>query len=163
MTFFSHYLIGRKTQYLWNSFCSLFFSIDVDIEQDYALSSVLSSVLSALYISLIFHTFEKRTKNLNIPILFLSFVDDGPFISKDKIFDKTNAILFWSYNIITLFFNQFKLTIEHGKFEVFHFSRSYKSFYPPPLSISPLGGFIIWPKNTWKYLGFIFNRKLSFC
>jgi len=124
---------------LWNSFCSLFFSIDVDIEQD----SALSSVLSTLYISLIFHTFEKRTKNLNIPILFISFVNDELFISQDKIFDKTNAILFWSYNIITLFFNQFKLTIEHGKFEVFHFSRSYKSFYPFSLSISPLGGFII--------------------
>jgi len=76
----------------------------------------------------IFHIFEKRTKNLDISISFLSFVDDGLFISQEKTFEKTNAMLFYSYNIITLLFNQFELAIKHGKSEVFHFSRSYRNF-----------------------------------
>jgi len=116
LTFFSNYLIGRKTQYLWVSFCSLFFSIDVGVEQ----GSALSSVFSTLYISLIFHIFEKKLKISIFPSCFF-FVDDVLFISQYKTFDKTNAILFYSYNIINLLFNQFGLTIEHGKFEVFHF------------------------------------------
>ena len=46
--------------------------------------------------------------------------------------------------------------------EVFHFSRSTGIFNPPPLNLSALGGPILCPKNTWKYLGFYFNRKLLF-
>jgi len=109
---------------MWNSFCSPLFSIDIGVGQE----STLSSILSALYISPIFHIFEKRTKNLNISISFLSFVDDGLFISQEKTFEKTNAMLFYSYNIITLLFNQFELAIKHEKSEVFLFSRSYRNF-----------------------------------
>jgi len=29
--FFSNYLIGKKTQYFWNSFSSLFFNVDVGV------------------------------------------------------------------------------------------------------------------------------------
>jgi len=124
LTLFSNYLIGRKTQYLWNIFCSLFFSINIGVEQDSALSSVLSSVLSfvlsALYISLIFHIFEKRTKNFNIPILFLFFVDDGLFISQDKIFDN---MLFFSVVIIlslcSLTNLDLSLNMENLKFFIF--------------------------------------------
>jgi len=53
-------------------------------------------------------------------------------------------------------FKQFSLTIEHRKSEVFHFSRSTKN-------LSSLGGSLLQPKNNWRYLRFIFNRKLSFC
>jgi len=45
--FFSNYLIGRKTQYFWNSFSSLFFNIDVGVGQGLA----LSPILLALYLS----------------------------------------------------------------------------------------------------------------
>jgi len=58
---------------------SSLFRVDIDVEQ----GSALFSILSALYISPIFHIFEKRTKNLisNISILFFSFVNGGLFIS----------------------------------------------------------------------------------
>jgi len=116
-SFFSNYLISRKTQYLWNSFTSPFFYIDVGVGQ----GSVLSPILSILYLSPIFHIFEKRVKNLKIPVLFLSFVDDRLFISQEKSLEKTNSHLFCSYNIISSLLEQFRLAIEHGKSEVLFF------------------------------------------
>ena len=58
---------------------------------------------------------------------------------------------------------QFSLVIKYGKTEVFHFSRSHGVFYPLFLDLSILGGPILHLKETWYYLGFIFDRKLSFC
>jgi len=43
---------------------------------------------------------------------------------------------------------QFGLVIEHGKFEVFHFSRSYRLFNLPPLNLSCFKDLILKPKNT---------------
>jgi len=102
-SFFSNCLIGRKTQYLWNNFISSFFNVDIGVGQDFA----LSPILSALYISLIFHIFEKRSKNLNIPVSFLFFIDDRLLVSQEKSFEKTNAFLFCSYDIILSLLNQF--------------------------------------------------------
>jgi len=78
------------------------------------------------------------------------------------MFDKTNTILFCSYNIITSLFNQFGLTTKYERSKVFHFLRSHGNFNPSLLSLSPLRGPILWPKDIWRYLSFIFNRKLSF-
>ena len=74
----------------------------------------------------------------------------------------SNSNLFCSYNIISSLLEKFGLIVEHRKTEVFHFSRSYSIFDSPPLDLSPLGGLILKPKNTWHYLRFIFNRKLTF-
>ena len=163
MLFFSNYLIGKKTQYVWNNFIYSFFSIYIGIEQ----GSAFSPILSTLYISPIFYIFKKRTKNLNIPISFLSFVDNELFISQEETFEKTNTLLFYSYNIVSSLFNQFGLVIKHGKSEVFHFSRSHESFNSsslnsPSLDLSIIEGFFLQLKNVWRYLSFIFNRKLSF-
>ena len=95
-SFFSNYLVGRKTQYLWNNFSSPFFNIDVGVEQDLA----LSLILLALYLSTIFYISEKRAKNLKIPVLLISFVDDSLFISQEKLFEKLNSHLFCCYNVI---------------------------------------------------------------
>jgi len=73
-SFFSNYLVYRKTQYLWNNFSSPFFNVNVSVEQ----GSALSPVLLALYLSLIFHIFKKRAKNLKIPV---SFITNGLFVS----------------------------------------------------------------------------------
>ena len=58
--------------------------------------------------------------------------------------------------------DKFGLVVEHSKTEVFHFSRSQGLFNPSPLNLSPLGGPTLTPKSSWKYLGFIFDRKLIF-
>jgi len=86
---------------------------------------------------------------------------DSSVISR-KTFEKTNTNIFCSYNIISFLLNQFGLVIEYGKSEVFYFSRSYRLFNLPSLDFSCFEDSILKPKNIWCYLGFIFDRKLSF-
>ena len=58
---------------------------------------------------------------------------------------------------------QFGLIIEHGKTEIFHFFRLHGLLNPPlPLNLTILGGPIFYPKEKWHYLGFIFDRRLTF-
>ena len=157
--FFSNYLVGKKTKYFWNDLSSLFFDVNIGIGQGLA----LSPILLILYLLPVFHIFEKRLKNLKIPISVISFVDDGLFISQNKYFHISNSNLFCSYCVMSHLLEQFSLVIKYGKTEVFHFSRSHGVFYPLFLDLSILGEPILHLKETWYYLGFIFDRKLSFC
>jgi len=52
--------------------------------------------------------------------------------------------------------------IEHNKSEVFYFSRVTKNYKPLPLDLGSLEGYLFQPKEKWRYLGFIFDRKLTF-
>ena len=156
--FFSNYLIGRKTQYFWNSFSSLYFNVDIGVGQGLA----LSSILSALYLVPFLQILENQLKNLNILVSILFFVDDGLLVAQSKSFHFSNSLLFCSYNIISNLFLKFGLLVEHSKTEVFHFTRSHDTFNLPPLNLSSIGSPILCPKESWKYLGFIFDRKLSF-
>jgi len=162
LSFFANYLINGKTQYVWNSFISLFFRTYVDVGQ----GSSFSSILSILYIAPIFHIFEKRSKDLlpNISVSVLSFVDDSLFISQEKSYKKLNAHLFYSYNIISNILNQFRLTIEHSQSEVFNSSRSTRNFNLPSLDLSSLGGLILWPNILDSFLieNSPFNNIFSF-
>jgi len=124
--------------------------------------SALSPILSALYISPVFHILEKYLKNLKIPVSILFFVDDGLFITHSKSLTVSNSLLFCSYNAVSSVLDKFSLILEHEKTEVFHFSRAQKVFNPPSLDLLAVGGPILRPKDTWRYLDFIFDRKLSF-
>jgi len=77
--FFNSYHSDHSTSYLWNSFTSSSFNVNIGVGQD----SALSPILSALYLAPIIKTFKKRIKNLNkeIPTDILSFVDDRLLIS----------------------------------------------------------------------------------
>jgi len=143
---------------LWKNFVFPLFNIDIGIGQ----GSALSSIFLAFYISLIFYIFEKRSKNLNIPASFLSFINDGFLILQEKYFEKTNTFLFCSYNIILSLLKQFGLIIKHEKSKIFHFSKSYRIFNLSSLDPSLLRGPILHSKDIWKYLGFIFDKKLFF-
>ena len=77
VNFFANYLIGKKTNYIWNNFSSPTFGVNVGVGQ----GSALSLILSALYLFSFFYILEKHLKNLNIPISIISFVDVGLFIS----------------------------------------------------------------------------------
>ena len=158
MTFFANYLIQRSTKYLWNDLSSPMFNVNVGVGQ----GSVLFPILSSLYLFPLLYILENRFKNLRIPISILSFVDDGLFITQNKSINISHSHLFCSYNILSKLLDSFGLIIEHSKTENFHFNRSQGVFNPPPLDLSLLGRLILWPKNLWKYLGFIFDRKLSF-
>jgi len=152
-SFFEDFLVRRKTNYMWNEFSSLTYEVNVGVGQ----GSALSPILSVLYLSPLLYILEKHLNILNIPISLISFVDDGLFISQNKSIDVSNSQLFYNYNILSSLLNKFGLNIEHSKTETFHFNRSHGMFYPPPLDLSPLGKPILCPKNSWKYLGFIFD------
>jgi len=156
--FFVNYLIQRSMKYLWNNLSSPIFNVNIGVGQ----GSVLSPILSTLYLSPFLYILENRFKNLKIPTSILSFVDDGLFIIQNKSFNISNSHLFCSYNILSKLLDSFGLIIEHSKTEIFHFSRSQGIFNPPPLNFLLLGGPILRPKDMWKYLGFIFDQKLSF-
>jgi len=142
--FFQDYLVGRKTKYFWNNFSSHHFNVNVDVGQ----GSALSPILSALYLSSIFHIFEKRLKILKILISIIFFVDNGLFVSQDKFLVISNSHLFCSYHIMSFLLEQFRLVIEYGKTEVIHFSRSHGVFNPLPLDLTTLKGPILHPKET---------------
>jgi len=157
-TFFANYLIQRKTNYIWNNLQSPDFEVNVGIGQ----GSALFPILSALYLTLFLRILEKRLKNLKIPIFMLSFVDDGLIITQNKSILSLNSQLFCSYNVLSNLLTDFNLVIEHGKTEIFHFNRLHGVFNPPSLDLTLLGGLLLRPKDLWKYLGFFFNRKLTF-
>jgi len=125
--------------------------------------SALSSILSALYLSLFLHILEKHLKNLYLKISILFFVDNGILLIQSKSFQVSNACLFSSYNVAFNLLSKFGLLVEHLKTEIFYFSMIHRVFNPPPLNLSLLGGLVLYSKDMWKYLGFIFNRKLLFC
>jgi len=156
--FFFDYLVDRKIQYIWNSFIFPFSNADVYIGQ----GSVLYLILSTLFILPIFYIFEKRKKSLKIPISFLLFVHNRLLISQEKSFDKKNSHFFCSYSIISSLLEQFGFIIKHIKTKVFYFSRLHSLFNFPSLNLSYIGDSILYPKDSWKYLGIIFDRKLFF-
>ena len=143
---------------MWNDFSFPSFNVNVGVGQ----GSTLSPILSFLYHSLFLYILENRLKNLRIPISILSFVNDGLIIAQNKSFDISNSQLFCSYNILTKLLDSFSLIIKHYKTEIFHFSWSQGVFNPPPLDLSLIRGPILWLKDSWRYLGFIFDHKLSF-
>ena len=158
MKFFSNYLVDRKTKYLWNNFSSPFYNIDIGVGQ----GSALSPILFALYLSSIFYILENYLKNLKIPISFLSFVNDGLFISQNKSISVSNVNLFYSYNVISSLLTKFSLVMEHNKTNVFYFSKLHGAFNSPPLDLFPLGELYLLLKTICKYLDFIFDHKLLF-
>ena len=143
---------------MWNNFSSPSFDVNVGVGQ----GSTLSPILFSLYLFLFLYILENRLKNLRIPVSIRSFVDDGLIITQNKSFVISNSQLFCSYNVLTKLLDSFSLVIEHSKTEIFHFSWSQRVFNPPPLDLFLIGGPILQPKDSWRYLGFIFNRKLSF-
>ena len=124
--------------------------------------SALSPILSAIYLSPFLHILEKYLKNLDLKFSILSFIDNGLLITQSISFQVSNACLFSSYNIVSKLLSKFGFLIEYSKTEVFHFSRSWGAFNSSPLNLLSIGGLCITPKDTWKYLEFIFDRKLSF-
>ena len=157
-SFFADYLVNRKMNYSWNNFSFSIFNINVGVGQ----GSALSSILSALYLSPFIYILENWLKNLKIPTSFIFFVDDGLFISQSNSIDISNSHLYCSYNVLTNLLEKFGLVVKHSKTEIFHFNRSHGIFNLSLLNLSSLKGNILLSSNTWKYLGFIFNRKLTF-
>ncbi len=97
-----------------------------------------------LYLSSIFHIFEKRLKNLKILVSIILFVDNGLFISQGKYLVISKSYIFCS-------------VIEHEKTEIFHFFRMHRIFNSPLLDLSTLGGSILHSKEH----GIILDSSLT--
>jgi len=147
--FFSNYLIGRRTQYFWNNFSSLFFNIDIGVGQE----SALSPILSVIYLASFLYISENHLKILKIPISILLFVDNGLLVVQSKSFSISNSLLFCSYNIISSLLSRFGLIVEHSKTEVFHFTRLHRLFNPPPLDLSFIDGSMLYPQRYLEIPG----------
>ena len=96
LSFFVNYLVKRRTSYMWNTFSSPMFDVNIGVGQE----SVLSPILSSLYLTPFLYILEKHLKNLKIPISILSFVDDGLIIAQNKSFDVSTLNFF----VVTMFF-----------------------------------------------------------
>ena len=156
--FFSNYLVNRKTKYFWNNFSSPSVDVNVGVGQGLA----LSSILSALYLVPFLHILENHLKNLDLKISILLFVNDGLLITQSKSLQTSNTHLFCSYNVMSNLLSKFGLLTEYSKTEVFHFSKLQKVSNPPLLDLLLISGPILYPKDLWRYLEFIFDRKLLF-
>ena len=72
--FFTNYLVSRKMNYLWNSFFSPIFDVNIGVGQ----GSTLSPILSALYLSLFLYILEKCLKiSIFQSLSFLSLMMDS--------------------------------------------------------------------------------------
>ena len=144
LMFFKNYLVGRKTKYLWNDFISPSFNINIGVGQE----SALSPILFTFYLSSIFHSLENWLKILKIPIFIIFFMDNSLFISQNKSILHSNANYFCCYNITLSLLMKYGLVVKYRKTDIFHFSRSHKTFNPPPLNLFSLGKSILLPKET---------------
>ncbi|CAA7267347.1 unnamed protein product [Cyclocybe aegerita] len=156
--FFASYLVGRSTVYCWNTFQSNSRSADVGVRQ----GSALSPVIYGLFIAPVMKLFYIKAAPLNT--MLLSFVDDGTIPAQSKQLDDNNVGLRKAYKIIYLLFVAFALVLEHNKTELFHFSCRRDAYnpsldlgYAPHTGVTPLK-----PKTYWRYLGFYFDRGLTF-
>ena len=159
LKFFKSYHSNRSTTYTWNNFTLQRFTTSIGVGQ----GSALSPILSAIYLAPIIKTFKKRKENLKEKIQtdILSFVDDGLLISQEKSYELSSAFLLSSYNMIFKILSDLGLVMEHSKSEVFHFTRACNP-PNPSIDLTSVGGPLLQPKPTWRYLGFFFDRKLNF-
>jgi hypothetical protein len=114
-------------------------------------------VLSALYITLVMHGFSAHTQHLGCTIL--SYVDNGTIIIQSKSLSDNLVPLKEAYWAINDILCSFRLVLKHDKSEIFHFTRTRRDV-PPPLALD--NNILLMPKLYWHYLGFFFNKTLSF-
>ena len=114
------------------------------------------------YFSFFQYKYRYRTRFYSIFYFIDSF--DCFYFShfQEKFLNKNNTYFYYSYNIISFLLEQFGLIVEHEKIEVFYFSRLHGIFDPPSLDLSQIKGLILHSKELWKYLRFIFDKKLTF-
>jgi hypothetical protein len=122
--------------------------------------SALSPILSALCLAPLLKEFERRVR---VAVL-ISYVDDGTIIVQSDTWDKNLVKLKSAYKIVFELTQSMGLVLEHNKSEGFHFSRKHGDSNPDiDLGYAPYTGATpLHPGTTWRYLGFFFDRALTF-
>ena len=96
VSFFSNYLMDRRTNYSWNNFMSPVFDVNIGVGQ----GSALSPILSVLYLSPLIYILENHLKNLKF--LFPSF----PLLMMVFSSHKANLLTFLTVisSVVLIFF-----------------------------------------------------------
>ena len=94
----------------------------------------------------------------------MSYVDNGSIIIQSDDIMKNLPKLKRAYKTMVKLTQVMGLEIKHDKSEVFHFSHNLHDPDPPiDLGFAPYtGASPLKPKDIWRYLGFFFDKCLSF-
>ena len=122
--------------------------------------SALSPILSALYLAPILWQASLEAPEAAL----ISYIDDGTIIVQSKMWDTNLIKLQSTYSVMFELTQALGLVLEHDKSEVFHFSRKSGDANPPvDLGYALFtGDSPLCPNTYWRYLGFFFDRSLSF-
>jgi hypothetical protein len=122
--------------------------------------SSLSPILSALCLAPLLKEFERRVCVAGL----ISYVDDGIIIVQSDTWDKNIVKLKSAYKIVFDLTQSMGLVLEHSGSEGFHFSWKHSDSNPDiDLGYAPYTGATpLHPGTTWRYLGFFFDRALTF-
>ena len=154
LRFFESYLPNRRTTLSWNGTTSDPFVVNIGAGQ----GSALSPIISGLYVAAILHLLDPVGQRNDWDSLMF-YVDDGLLITSSVSLAHNCAVLTDKYRHISDSLARLGLVIEHDKTELIHFPRKGSNYRLPPIS---LAGRVIEPLQTWRYLGFFFDPKLSF-
>jgi hypothetical protein len=157
VSFFESYLVERHTTYVWNNFTSDPRRADVGVGQ----GSALSPVLSALIMAPIMKLYRMRE---SIGSTLISYVDDGTVVVQAREIATNCIVLYHAYATLVVLCTAAGLAMEHSKTELFHFTRAHKGWDQSlDLGFAPFtGNTPLKPKKFWRYLGFFFDRRLTF-
>ncbi|RXW11931.1 hypothetical protein EST38_g13925 [Candolleomyces aberdarensis] len=105
-----------------------------------------------------------RIRSVGLACTLILYVDNGDIIVQSPEIATNCVMLRHVYGIVFDLFTRSGLVLEHDKTELFHFMRARTGFdqsldlgYVPYMGNNPLK-----PKMFWRYLGFYFDRKLTF-
>ncbi|KAG9225338.1 hypothetical protein CCMSSC00406_0006275 [Pleurotus cornucopiae] len=120
--------------------------------------SPLSPILAALYTGPILQTLDGHSGQ---HLYF--YVDDGLIAAFSRSLDQNVTTLQDAFALIKPRLGAIGLATDDDKFDLMHFTRARKPDLPPVRIPSQGGpGITVFPKSTMRWLGFFFDRKLTF-
>jgi hypothetical protein len=105
-----------------------------------------------------------RMREQGLGTTLISYVDNGLFMAQSPDIPQNCIMLQHMYTIMHELFTAVGLIMEHDRNKLFHFIRAHTSWDRPiNLGFAPFTDETpLRPKKFWHYLGFYFDRKLTF-
>jgi hypothetical protein len=115
-----------------------------------------------LYLALVIKLFVAHVVARKTDLM--SYMDDGLLIARARRLEDNLQPLREAYGWMHRAFEAIGLVLKHSKSEAFHFYHAHANLVLPiDLGFAPYTGVTpLRPKDTWRYLRFFFDCKLSF-